>query len=306
MQMDKWLKAGIVHFMAYPACMKGDGPILETVTEIVNDDFFSSIELAPVNDPVVRREVAAMLASGGMTVGFAAQPVVLLNKLDFASSDPAVRRHAVDTIKGVIPQAVELGAGALALLSGPDKPESERAQAMALFHDALVEIGKACEEQGLGLALETFDRTIDKKALIGSNAEADALAKEVRRSVKSFGLVLDLSHFPLQFEPTREAVHAARETLVWAHCGNAILKEDHPLYGDHHPRFGHPDGVNGVDELREYLDVLMEVGYLAPGKGSVLAFEVKPEPGESAGAVIANAKRTLKQAWAGVKRRDEV
>lgn len=305
MELDKWMKVGIVHFMAFPACMKGDGPILETVAEIVNDEFFSSIELAPVNDPGVRSEVASLLKTGGMTVGFAAQPVVLLNKLDFSSSDPAVRKHAVDMIKNVIPQAVELGAGGVALLSGPDKPEAERKQALELLHDSLVEIGKACEANGLGLTLETFDRTVDKKALIGSNAEANALALEVRRSVKSFGLMLDLSHFPIQFEKTREAVLAARETMVWAHCGNAVLKEGHPLSGDNHPRFGHPDGFNGVPELRDYLEVLMEIGYLAPGKGSVLAFEVKPAPGESAQAVIANAKRTLKEAWAGVKRRDE-
>jgi sugar phosphate isomerase/epimerase len=305
MEMDKWLKVGIVHFMAFPQCIGGDGPILETVETIVNDEFFSSIEVGIISDERIRSQVADLLRVGSLKVGFGAQPVVLRGKLDFSSADPAVRRHAIETIKGVIPQAAQLGAGALAMLSGPDKPEEERPRAFERLHDALVEIGRACEAHGLGLTLETFDRTVDKKALVGSNAEANGLAQEVRRSVPSFGLMLDLSHFPIQFEGIREAVIAARETLVWAHCGNAILKEGHPLSGDNHPRFGHPDGFNGAAELRTYIDALINVGYLAPEKGSVLAFEVKPAPGESSQAVIANAKRTLKEAWAGVKRRDE-
>src|ERR1051326_7743079 len=39
------LKLGIVHFMAYPQCLKGEGPIQETLEKIVHDDFFEAVEL---------------------------------------------------------------------------------------------------------------------------------------------------------------------------------------------------------------------------------------------------------------------
>ena len=48
----------------------------------------------------------------------------------------------------------------------------------------------------------------------------------------------------------------------------------------------------------EFLRELFENGYLGRGRRPVGAFEVKPLPGESSGAVIANAKRTLIEAWA--------
>ncbi len=41
----------------------------------------------------------------------------------------------------------------------------------------------------------------------------------------------------------------------------------------------------------------MEFGYLTEGCNRMLAFEIKPAPGESSKAIIAQAKRTLRQAW---------
>jgi hypothetical protein len=50
--------------------------------------------------------------------------------------------------------------------------------------------------------------------------------------------------------------------------------------------------------LVEFLKALFEIGYLGKGRRPVVAFEVKPLPGETSGAVIASAKRTLLEAWA--------
>ena len=37
------IRPGIVHFMAFPATMKGEGPILETCRQVLTDDFFEVI-----------------------------------------------------------------------------------------------------------------------------------------------------------------------------------------------------------------------------------------------------------------------
>ena len=50
-----------------------------------------------------------------------------------------------------------------------------------------------------------------------------------------------------------------------------------------------------MPQLVEFLRELFEIGYLGRGRRPVVAFEVKPLPGESSGAVI--AKRTLIAAW---------
>jgi hypothetical protein len=77
-----------------------------------------------------------------------------------------------------------------------------------------------------------------------------------------------------------------------------VKQQGHPLYGDQHPRFGVPGGENDVPQVVEFLKELFAIAYLGKGRRPVVAFEVKPAPGETSGAVIANAKRTLMAAWA--------
>ena len=45
-----------------------------------------------------------------------------------------------------------------------------------------------------------------------------------------------------------------------------------------------------MPQLVEYLKALVEIGYLGKGRRPVVAFEVKPLPGETSGAAIASAK----------------
>ena len=44
----------IVHFMAYPQCLKGEGPIAATVAKIAEDPFFTGIEIGWIKDPAER------------------------------------------------------------------------------------------------------------------------------------------------------------------------------------------------------------------------------------------------------------
>jgi hypothetical protein len=73
-----------------------------------------------------------------------------------------------------------------------------------------------------------------------------------------------------------------------------------PGYGDSHPRFGFPGSENDVDELTEYLRVLLKVGFLNKENPPIVSFEVKPFGEEDPELVIANAKRVLNMAWAKV------
>ena len=60
----KWtgiISLGIVHPMIYPETLQGEGPILETITKIVTDDFFGAIEVSWIKDPNVREKVANLL-----------------------------------------------------------------------------------------------------------------------------------------------------------------------------------------------------------------------------------------------------
>src|SRR5207245_88211 len=119
---DPWqhyLHLGVVHFMAFPECLSGDGPQLETLAEICHDPFFEAVDVGPMNDPVQRRECAALLRDCQMTsVTFACQPLQLRLGLDLNSSNRGERERAVEAILGCADQARELGATRLALMSG--------------------------------------------------------------------------------------------------------------------------------------------------------------------------------------------
>ena len=54
--MYKFMKVGLIHFMAYPQVMKGEGPILETLQKIAEDDFFTAVEISWINDTQVRQK----------------------------------------------------------------------------------------------------------------------------------------------------------------------------------------------------------------------------------------------------------
>jgi sugar phosphate isomerase/epimerase len=294
------MKVGIVQFMAYPEAQRPDGPVYDTVAKIAEDAFFGAIEITTIPNAQERARVARLLAGAHMAIGFGAQPIQLAGKLDVNSLDREQRQKAIERLKVAIDEAYELGAQRFALLSGPFPGEAQQAEATRLLIDSLNQLCSYAESKGsIGVVIETFDRTIDKKSLIGPNELAVEVSKAVRRDHPTFGLMLDLSHLPLQFETSARALTVAKDHLVHAHIGNAVMKDrSHPLYGDLHPRFGVAGGENDVAELVEYLRVLREIGYIGDGKQNIVAFEVRPHQEDTSAVVVANAKRTLIEAWA--------
>lgn len=302
----KYFHAGLIHPMAYPEVIKGEGPVLETLGKILADEYFGAVEVTWIKDPQVRAEAAKMLATAHVDVIFAGQPPLLTQKLDINAADEAEREKAVAQCKDSVDQAYELGASILALLSGPDSGEADRLAATDRLADSLVQICKYAESQASGrpvtVSLETFDRTIDKKCLIGPTNEAIILAKKVRAACPNFGLTVDLSHQPLLNESISQMVSKASEYLVHTHIGNCVMSDtSSPAYGDAHPAFGCPAGENDVDEVVEFLRCLRDIGFFKrklPTSMPVVSFEVKPLAGESAKVVVAGAKRVLNEAWA--------
>ncbi len=298
--MYKYLKMGFVHFMAYPAAMKQDNKVvLESVEAACKDPYFTAIEIMKIQDQNTRRQVKEMLDQSAMTVCYAAQPSVLGGGLNINSVDEGARKKAVDALTKELDFCQEMGSSAMAILAGQLEDGASYEDAWKSCVKSLQELCDAAAKSDLGVTLETFDTDVDKRALLGKSREAARLADEVGRD--NFGLLVDLSHQPLLGEPIRDNLTPVKEHLVHAHVGNCYTADKNdPAYGDQHPRFSYPGSPNGVDELTEWLKMLFEIGYLAEGKQPVVSFEVKPLPNESSEIVLANAKRTMNQAWARV------
>jgi len=292
-----YMKVGIIHFMAYPTTIKGEGPIVETITRIAEDDFFTAIEITWIKDPEVRKQAKDILVASGLAVGYGAQPAVLITPLNPNSLDEDERKQAVEVLKGQVDEANFMGAERMAFLSGKDPGDEQREVALDALIKSTRELCDYAATKDMGITLEAFDRSIDKKCLIGPSDLAADYAEAVNRN--NFGLLVDLSHLPLLGELSYMCAEAVKDQLVHLHVGNCIMRdENHPAYGDAHPRFGIEGGENGVEELAEYLAAFIDVGFLDGERQPFMSFEVKPLEGESSEVVIANAKRTLKEAWA--------
>jgi sugar phosphate isomerase/epimerase len=304
--MDKhwshYCSMSIVHFMAFPETAGGHGPIVESVCQIAQDDFFDAIEIAWIKDPAARQEVKQILEISQLKMGFCAHPTILSQKLNLNSLDEVQRLEAIRQMKELMDQAGELGAGSFVLLSGPDPGDKQREASMQALADSVRQMCAYGRAKGIRLTMETFDRRVDKKALIGPVKDARRFAEIIKAEFPDFGLLYDLSHMPILDEVPQDMA-VIREHLVHVHVGNCVTVQDRPLYGDLHPYFGFPGGVTGADELAEFLGALFAIGYLEERKAEKpwVGFEVKPQgPGQTPELIIANAKRLWRQAWARV------
>lgn len=291
---------GIVHFMMWKSCIRGEGDFGPALN-FLEHPYFGGMELSWVHDSAVRRRIAADATRYNKRLSFGAQPVLLTQQLDINHLDEAERRKAVDAVCAVVPQAADLGARGFALLSGKVVTPEHKSKALEQLIRSLVEIGRHVKEHtDIPLVLETFDQlTYGKNCLIGSHKDAAIVAKEVRTVLKDFGLLIDLSHLPLQGESVAEAWDAAGEYVVHAHMGNCVMNQpDHPMNGDEHPPLCDPAGENCTEELVEFLRVLRREGFLHTDRKPFLSFEVTPYGEWTPETLLTQCQQVLDDAWA--------
>jgi len=299
-------KLGIVQFMAYP---DGNDPekYVETLTKTLEDPDFDVVEVTRV-PMAVRQKVRDLLAQASVEIGFGAQPLILQAGIDIGSSDLDRRKAAIDEIKSTIDEASFLGATVFGIASGPDpaagapagSPERLRKEALARTKDSLIHICGYAASKDLRVALEPFDNTLEKRRLIGPSNLALDVCREVAAVCPNFGLMVDLSHIPQLGEDPVKCVRTLGAHITHVHIANAVLSDPaDPAYGDKHPRFGIKNSALTADDIKRFLDALLEVGYLSPSKVPVISFEVKPLPGENPGVVVCGTKRIIESVLGG-------
>lgn len=295
------MRLGIVHFKAYPGIERGEGPILETLEKICADDFWTAVEVGWMRDYRVLNSARYLLDQSHLTVCYATQPKTLTLKLDLNSLDAKERKGAINSIKSCVDEAYDLGASVVRLISGKDPGEAKREEAKKLLVDSLRQVMDYGKEEGnIAFTLKIFDRDIDKKCLIGHFSDALDVAKELRPDFPNFGLLADLSHFPLLRLSPQEGIATIKDYLTSAHIGNCVVADRrHPSYGDIQPRFGAVGGEIDTPQVTEYFRVLQANGFFNEPELPVVSAEVRPVlAGEVSEIVLANTKRVIRQAWA--------
>ncbi len=297
----RFMKLGIVHFKAFPQVSEGEGPIVETLRKIVEDDFWTAVEVGWMKDVKVRNEARKLLEISHLEVCYANQPRIFSNKLNLNAFDPSERKKAIEAMKKGTDEAFDLGASCIRVFSGKHPGEEKKEEAKKILIDSLKEVCQYTNEQGqMEIYMKIFDYDIDKCFLIGHFKDAADVAREVHKEFKNFGILADLSHFPLIREKPEDSLPLVKDFPMHFHIGNCSFRDRrHPTYGDLQPRFGMPGGEIDTPQVRDYFKLLMELNLLKPEKKPVLSVEVRPLLAEEySEAIIANAKRVIKEAWA--------
>ncbi|GIX13213.1 MAG: xylose isomerase [Paracoccaceae bacterium] len=296
------MRVGVVHFKAYPGLEAGVGPLAETLEKICADDFWTAVEVGWMKDYRVRNTCRQLLDQSHLSVAYATQPKVLSNKLNLNHPDRGERMKAVEAVKSAVDEARQLGAEVVRLIAGRDPGDEKREEAKKLLIDSLRQIldYAAEEKDGLAFTLKLFDRAIDKKNLIGPAPDAIDIARAIRPDFPNFGLLSDLSHFPLLGENPDEAIPMLAPWLESVHLGNCVFRDrGHPAYGDIQPRFGIPGGETDTAEVVTFFRALRKVGFFDKPQRPIVSAEVRPVmAGEVSEVILANAKRVIRDAWA--------
>ena len=290
--IHKYFQVGTIQWMSFPRL---DG--MESLKTICRDDYFDVIEVNTNKLGNIMEEAKALLDQSHLKVCYGAQPSLLGPKLNPNDLDEEGRQKAEAALIDAVDKAEFFGAKGIAFLSGKWKPET-REEAYAQLLKTTVNVCRYAAKKNMNVELEVFDYDIDKASLIGPAPLAARFAADVRSFCPNFGLLVDLSHFPITYECSKDVVRTCRPYITHLHFGNAVADPKAEGYGDLHQRFGYPNSANDVAELYDFLKVLKEEGFFNADDPMVLSMEVQPTAKEDEYTVLANTKRCLNRAWA--------
>ena len=290
--IHKYFKVGTIQWMSFP---RMDGK--ESLLTIARDDFFDAIEINVNKVGGFMEEAKAILDQSHLKVCYGAQPALLGPKLNPNAVDEEDRKKAEDALLDALDKAEYFGAKGIAFLSGKWSEETKEENYAQLLKTT-VNVCRAAAKKNMNVELEVFDYDVDKASLIGPAPLAAKFAADVRTFCPNFGLLVDLSHFPICYETSKDVVRTCRPYITHLHFGNAVADPSAEGYGDLHQRFGYPNSANDIPELYDYLKVLKEEGFFNAEEPLVLSMEVQPTKDEDELTILANTKRCLNRAWA--------
>lgn len=290
--IHKYFKVGTIQWMSY-----NKRPPMESLMAIAKDDFFDAIEVKGYGSAEANEAAKAILDQSHLKVCYGAQPRLLGPKLNPNAIDEEERKKAEATLIEAVDEAEYLGAKGIAFLAGKWEEETKEEAYQQLLKTTRAVCDYAATKN-MNVELEVFDFDVDKSALIGPAPLAARYAADMRLTHSNFGLLVDLSHFPITRENSQFVIRTLRPYITHLHFGNAVVKEGCDAYGDVHPRMGYPNSANDTDELADFLRVLKEEGFFNAEDPYVLSMEVSPRPDEDEDIVLANTKRVLNHAWA--------
>lgn len=263
---------GVMISQTWPLACDAEGATLSALRHVVDDGFFKAVQTVHVPDAAERRRVAALVREAGLRYTYTLSRLQNRHGLNLSAVNRDDRTKAVKSVETMLDDAREAGAHRVCVVSGP-RPvnDQDRLGALESLKESLMYLAEsAAVHPSIELLIEPLDYMADKKQTLGTVNEGCALCESVEAVGHRLGLCVDTAHMVLNGErfvdqsiqdqsgialasdSPNPAVRYVREF----HFCNAVIKPQHPLFGDRHLQFGAPGAIH-IGDLAGWLDALM-------------------------------------------------
>ncbi|MHB8278394.1 MAG: sugar phosphate isomerase/epimerase family protein [Candidatus Humimicrobiaceae bacterium] len=292
----EYARIGLVHHMLYPEGVKDPDYHVETLLEFIQRKDIETFDCYIPYGEERRRKVIDRIRNCGKEVVYDLHTFPS-RKISLGSLCPQEQGLSRIVIKDQLNIAAAIGATGFVFASGADLPEN-RNEAKKCFADFCKWFCSELKPHGIDALLEPFDRTIDKKFLLGPIDECVEFLDSLSNEVNNIGFELDFAHLPLMGEDFEYSIFKTAPYLKRVHLGNCVLRDkNNPLYGDQHPPIGIEGGEIDIAELIVILRGLLKIGYIDKDRRGALVLEMTPFPGKSVEYTINNSFERLEKAW---------
>ncbi len=292
----KYAKIGLVHHMLYPDSVKDPDYHTETLLKFIQRKDIETFDCFMPYGKERRKRIADSIRNIGKEAAYSLH-IFPLRKISLASLDPLEQELTRFIIEDQIEAAAAMGVKEFVFASGADLSE-DRTAAKESLKNFCIWFCHKLKANGIDALLEPFDRTIDKKFLLGPIDECIDFLDSLPDETDNIGIELDFAHLPLMGEDFKYSIIKTFPFLKRVHLGNCIYKnKNNPLYGDMHPPIGIEEGEIDIPELVIILKNLLDAGYLNKEKRGALLIEMTPFPGKTVEYTINDNFTRLEEAW---------
>ena len=102
---EGYFHLGIVYPKLFTHANSGEGPIIETLSGLLHDPFFTAIEIAWIKDDQIRRQVRDLLELSSMEILYNGAPAIRGMRINLCSLDSGQRKESIVNFKKVIDEA---------------------------------------------------------------------------------------------------------------------------------------------------------------------------------------------------------
>ena len=293
---------GIVFPKLYPCKERA----LENLIKLLEDPFFTTIELSYIADAEIRQKMKYYLDYSCVDTIFNGGDAFRELSIDLSSTDKDTKKNSVEKCKMLINHCYEMNSKIMHIVTGKFLGDDCKNQNIDAFIESTIGLCKTAKQQAdsyeLCISLEIGDRYLDRKYLLGPTSEAVNAARIIQSECSNFGLLLDQSHLPVMQENSVRSLWLAKDYLTHIHLGNCFIKDPSAKhFGDKHIPFGVANSEVGISELTEFIKTLDVIGFFnapKPTRRPVVTFEVGCLADEPQELVLANVKRVFNEAWA--------